>query len=281
MKFTILGSTGFIGRHLVRHLRDQGFDVATPPRDASDLHGRSLGHVIYAIGVVGSPTQRPHTMIEAHVNQLQRLLKGADFDSWLYLSSTRVYGGLATESIAFEETELPVFKRPGVIFELSKLMGEQVCLELNRDTVRIARLSNVYGADQSPDTFLGSIMTQLVAQGEVAFLDSPESSKDYISVKDAVKMLQYIAVQGRETIYNVASGKNVSHQDIADRLRACGYAVKFPYNSQVRIFPKIDTARVSGEFASASHSVLDDMPQLIDAARKIYTRRSPKDLYAS
>lgn len=273
MKFTILGSTGFIGRHLVRHLRDQDFDVETPPRDALDLHGRSLGHVIYAIGVVGSPTQQPDKMIEAHVNQLHRLLKGADFDSWLYLSSTRVYGGLAPEAIASEETKLPVFKRPGVIFELSKLMGEHICLELNRDTIRIARLSNVYGADQSPDTFLGSVMTALAAQGEIAFLDSPASSKDYISIKDVVKMLQHIAVGGRETIYNVASGKNVSHQDIADRIQDCGYAVNFSGNSPARIFPKIDTARISREFSSASHSVLDDMPHLINAVRK--------NLYAS
>ena len=49
-RFTVLGSTGFIGTRLVRRLRATGYEVLTPGRDDS-LVDADLGHAIYCIGM--------------------------------------------------------------------------------------------------------------------------------------------------------------------------------------------------------------------------------------
>ena len=263
MKFTILGSRGFIGRHLTDYLHRQGAEVETVPRDASGLRGGNLGHVIYAIGLTGNWRQQPGAAVEAHVNVLQRMIEGADFESWLYLSSTRVYGILPAGEIATKDANVPVRLSGDSIFDLSKLLGEAICLGKNDPTVRVARLSNVYGADQSVHTFLGSIMTDIAATGKVVFGEASLSSKDYVSIDDAVSMLHKIALQGKQRLYNVARGKPITHHEVAECLRRCGYSAGFAKNGQTRAFPTIDTRRIVGEFGDVSGSLLEDLPSLI------------------
>ena len=264
MKFTVLGSTGFIGRRMVAHLQSHDIEVETPPRDAADLRGRNLGHVIYAIGLTGNFRSQPQAAIEAHVNVLQKLMDCADFESWLYLSSTRVYGGLPSGVLATEDAALTVRPGPDSLYDLSKLLGEAICVAKDSATVRVARLANVYGAGQSEHTFLGSVIHELARNGKVTIGESPPSSKDYISVENVVTLLKLIATQGRERIYNVASGQPVTHQDLADIMRQCRYNVEFSAHAPARIFPAIDTARIIGEFGEKPRSILQDLPTLIE-----------------
>ena len=265
MKFTVLGSTGFIGRHMTQHLRAQGIDVETPPRGAG-LKGKNLGHVIYAIGLAGTSTFRrqPRAAVDAHVNILQRLLEETTFDSWLYLSSTRIYSGLPAGATGREDERVSIMPSADALYDLTKLLGESICLNDARDTVRIARLSNVYGAGQSQNLFLGAILASLQKTGEVTIQEGPLSAKDYISVTDVVKKLQAIALTGRERIYNVASGKNVTHQDIAAKIISCGKKVAFAPDGVTRIFPTIDTTRMVRDFGPTANDILTDLPLLLN-----------------
>ncbi len=269
MKFTILGSTGFIGGALVRHLRSNGIDVDTSPRDIKNLQGKNLGHVIYAIGMTGNFRQQPDATIEAHVNVLRRLMDGATFDSWLYLSSARVYSGLPAGAPATEDAVLPVRPDADGLYDLSKLLGESICLSHKQETVRVARLSNVYGAGQSEHTFLGSILRDLSQNGKTTINQSPESSKDYISIDDVVEILKLIATQGKERIYNVASGRSVTHRSIADSLGKSGYKVEFSANAPTRIFPPADPGRVKKEFGKTLRALVDDLPGLLETNTKV------------
>src|SRR5690606_16513951 len=198
MKFTVLGNTGFIGRHLVASLHKAGIPVETPPRDIETLRNQDLGHVVYAIGVTGNFRQNLYSAIEAHVNKLQRLMDGAKFDSWLYLSSTRVYGGLPANTTVNEDCRLSVYPGADAVFDLSKLAGESLCLAHSGPNVRIVRPSNVYGPDQSSNTFLGAVMDEVLRTGRVTFQESPQSSKDYVPVEYVVDMIREIALKGTQ-----------------------------------------------------------------------------------
>jgi len=264
MKFTVLGSSGFIGGHLVRHLRQQGHEVVTPARNVSSLRGDKLGHVIYAVGLTGDFRTRLKETVDAHVYTLQRLMDGADFDSWLYLSSTRVYGSLAKDQKAIEDAILSVKPSLDSVYDLSKLLGEAICLAASNPKVRIARLSNVYGSGQSEHNFLGSIVRDAAISGRVSIGEAPASSKDYISVNDVVDYLAKIVMQGRERLYNIASGRSITHQQLADAISKCGCSVEFAADAPVRSFPAIETTRLVSEFGHPAHAVLDDIPALID-----------------
>ena len=151
MHFTIFGASGFIGSNLTAHLYSKGYSVVTPKRKELLDPQESLGHVVYAIGMTGNFHSRPVETIDAHVNVLSKFLKKYKYESWLYLSSTRLYG--LSEGLYSEEDKINVFPGKDSIYDISKLLGESLCLSTQRPDVRIARLSNVYGVGQSSSTF--------------------------------------------------------------------------------------------------------------------------------
>ena len=91
--FTVLGADGFLGRVVVRHLRAAGHNVLAAGRDQGIPFHRPLGTAIYCIGLTSDFRVRPLDSARAHVSVLVDCLENAEFDSLLYLSSTRIYAG--------------------------------------------------------------------------------------------------------------------------------------------------------------------------------------------
>lgn len=259
-EFTILGAGGRIGRALVAALREHhrvdAIDRAALPGFLASTHDAS--HVISCIGLTGDFRVRPLDTAEAHVGLTARILARGGFASFLYLSSTRVY---ARAAATHEDTMLAA--RPGDpsdLYNLTKLAGEALCLSDPRPTVRVARLSNVIGAHPDPDTFLGQVMREGQATGRVLLRQAPGSAKDYIALDDVASLLPRIALTGHSRLYNVASGRNVTHAAIADLLRErYGWTVDFVPDAPAFTFPPIDIARLAREFAPA---LSDPLPPL-------------------
>jgi nucleoside-diphosphate-sugar epimerase len=171
---------------------------------------------------------------------------------------------MGLEAIVSEEQPLTLRHTPDALYDLSKLLGEVACSASPRKAVRVARLSNVYGADQSTATFLGTVLADIRRGDVVTIREAPLSSKDYISVDDVVILLTRIALDGRKSIYNVASGTAVTHAEIAEKLAAIGCArIDFAPGGVTRCFPLIDTRRVVTEFSFVPRSLLDDLPMLL------------------
>lgn len=265
MKFTVLGAQGFIGKHLVSHLKKCGHAVGAP--DDLDLiaEEKNLGNVIYAIGLTGDFRTRPHETVHSHVCLLSHLLQATKFSSWTYLSSTRIYGlQLSADSIPEER---PIQVKPNLdgLYDLTKLTGEALCLSLNRPEIRIARLSNVYGSGMNPSTFLGSIVKELRSGQNVEIGEDPKSSKDYISVYDVCAMLEQIALNGKCQIYNLASGVALTHGEIALRLNAIsGHKVGFRPEAIMRCFPKFDISKLVDEFQFRPRELVKDLAALLN-----------------
>ncbi len=262
--FTVLGASGFIGRNMVEHLRAQGWDVLAPSRGDASVFTKPLGHVLYCVGLTGDFRQHPFETVEAHVGLLGRVLREARFDSFLYLSSTRVYGGLPADALASEELALP--QRPSLegLYDLSKLLGEALCLAQPNPSIRVVRLSNVYGSGQSRHTFLQMLLDSLAQRGEVEIGEAPESSKDYVDLADVLELLPRIALQGRERLYNLASGEPVSHRQLAAALQAAGAGqVRFAAAGVSRRFARIDSGRLRQEFTWQPRRLLEQLPTLI------------------
>lgn len=273
--FTIFGGGGFIGRHLAAALQATGLPVATPKRDASVDSLGAMGHVIYCAGLTADFRTRPHDTMEAHVGLISRILAFGEFESLLYLSSTRIYDGATHGS---EEMTFSVDPwSPNDLYNISKLAGETLCLNHDNPKVRVARLSNVYGtgmysAGRGGENFLGSVIRDAISKRQVELHSAPGSAKDYIHIGDVVRALALIAINGRDRIYNVASGDTVSHEQLLERLSeitGCTWstAADSPYVG----FPRITTERIAAAFAGAGLSwspsrLLDRLPDLAYAA---------------
>lgn len=267
MKYTVVGGSGFIGSSLLAHLTSQEVECYAPARDDLSIFGQDLGHVIYCAGVTADFRNRPADTVRAHVSSLLDLLEKARYDSFLYLSSTRVYQGAEGAS---ETQSLTVDSQsPGDLYNLSKLMGESVCLSMGKGKSRIVRLSNVYGRDLESSNFLTSIIQMAIHNRHVVLSSHLDSEKDYVSIQDVVRMLPRIACSGRHQIYNLASGSNVSHRRLVDKLRdltSCQVSVKEA--AELVTFPRISIERIQGEFQYHPSPVLDDLEALV----RIYSK---------
>ena len=258
---TVLGASGFIGSHVARRLATLGLEHRAIGRTDTLPQG-NLGDVVYCIGLTADFRSRLLDTVEAHVCNLLGLVRNYEFESLLYLSSTRVY---ADDDASDEEKVLHVQpRRPTDVFNISKAMGESIVLNCGRRNARVARVSNVYGPDFTSENFLSSIIRDAVTKRKVVFLTAPGSAKDYISIDDVVNGLIQIATRGRESIYNLASGVNVSHRELAEKLRALtSCEIEFAPGAPVARFPPLTIERMRSEFGFAPSSVLDNLADLV------------------
>ena len=268
---TVLGSSGFIGSHVVKRLHELGLQCFAPARD-ENLSGRPLGNLIYAIGVTADFRTKPFETVQAHVCKFLEVLRSCQVDSVLYLSSTRLYQGKT--AVAREDDLITMSPlNPDHLYNISKLMGESIALASGR-TARVVRLSNVYGEDFKSDNFLSSVIRDAITGGKLALRTSADSAKDYVSVDDVVEVLINIAQSGRETIYNVASGRNVSNGEITEKLRQLtGCEVEIARAATKHTFPLINIDRVAHEFGFKPSHMLDDLDHLVELY-KTQSRRS-------
>ena len=264
--FTVLGAKGFIGSHLVSYLSDQGLPCFAPDRNDTSYLDKQLGHVIYCIGLTADFRERAFDTIDAHVSNLVGLLRQGHFESLLYLSSTRVYN----RASAGDESEPLVVTPldPEDIFNLSKLTGEAACLSTNNPKVRIARLSNVLGRDFLSQNFVFSILRDALKTGAIVLQTTPDSEKDYVFIDDVVKLLPKIALDGKDVIYNIGSGVNLTNATlVAEISRLTGCSISYSSNARRIRFPRIAIDKISEEFGFTPSQILNALPSLIQAFR--------------
>ncbi len=240
---TVFGARGFVGRALVGHLLSRGYEVREIGRGDNSWRGTHLGHAFYTIGLTADFRSRPFETIDAHVSFVTEVLRGATFSSFVYLSSTRVYGPAKSTD---EQLPIPAYPgNPDHLYNLSKLMGEAACLGSGVSNARVARLSNVFGQDLASSNFLTDVLKEAVGTSRVQLRSSLFSEKDYVWVGDVVRALEAIAVRSSEPITNVAFGRNTTHREIMEQVRAAtGVEIMVAPDAPSIIFPRIETTRL-------------------------------------
>jgi nucleoside-diphosphate-sugar epimerase len=241
MRISIVGAKGFIGSALTYRLQAMGISPITPGR--ADLsHGPpegGWGTVVWAAGLTADFRERPHDTIAAHVSDLNMVLRNGGVTGILYLSSTRVYQRC---TCALEEKPVACLPQdPSDLYNISKLMGESLCLSAGLSRVSIARLSNIVGPGEiERDTFLGQICRQ--ARGGVIELHSQDSSaKDYLWIDDTVRVLAAMALSDGQGIMNVAGGRQIEHRQWVEVIcRETGARAHVRPDAPRTVFPQID-----------------------------------------
>ena len=264
--YTIFGGNGFVGGEVARLLESRGHSVTRVSRTNWPETGALLGNVIFTIGMTADFRKRLVETVELQVLRLHEALTRYTFSSFTYLSSARVYDGAATTC---EDAALLV--RPSDqnhVYNISKLAGESLCFAFSNPQIRVVRMSNVYGAQDVSNLFLTAVMREAVETGSVTIGQSPLSSKDYIWVGDVAEALALISHSGRQQMYNLAAGRNVTHQTIADILTEEGFPVSFADNGSVVTIPPIDVSRLNQEFTLAQTDPKETIIRVLKTIRK-------------
>lgn len=212
----VTGGEGFVGAHLSRRLADDGHDVHILSRPNPGRKWKLLDllgvvarvHPVDLLdrdGLVASIAAiRPQRVfhlagrvdldrssavarlcieenVHATINLLEAL-RGVPIESFLYASTTEVYGGAPPP---FHEDQ-PV--DPPSPYSVSKVAAESLCRLWARSfgcPTRIVRLASAYGPGQPVQRIIPSVILAAI-RGEPVTLKSPRHRRDFLFVADAV-----------------------------------------------------------------------------------------------
>jgi len=224
----VTGSTGFLGRHLVRQLstlgwkvielsRSHGYDICSKPELETVPPVDALVHLAARTFVPDSKTDSHaffHVSLNGTLNALEICRRHC---ARMIFPSSYVYG--APKYLPVDERH-PV--RAWNPYAASKLLGEQLCRAYSEHygvPVCILRLFNVYGPGQRREFLVPEILAGLAT----ASLDLKDSRprRDFVYVDDVVDALCRCLTRGPTAldVFNVGSGVSYSVQEVVDVAR--------------------------------------------------------------
>jgi len=267
VKFTVIGSNGFIGSHLQQYIKNQGHECFSPDIRNQNIFGEDLGHVIYAIGVPNF-LERPFDTIDSHVCILKNLLEKANFESFLYISTARFYYNCSTsneeEDFIINPTKLDD------LYNISKALGESICYSSKHENIKIVRPSNVTGNNFSSTLFIPSILRDAINKNKIKINSTLDSEKDYVWITDVVNMIIEIILKGKNKIYNISSGRNTKSEDIINEIcKWTNATVEINPNATKFSSPLISNQRIKDEFGFKPTSIISKIKNMIESYREI------------
>ena len=150
-------------------------------------------------------------------------------------------------------------------------MGESACLSMKNRNVRIVRLSNVIGNDFKSGNFIFTLIQEAVNYGKITLRQSLEVKRDYIVIKDVIELIENIALNGKERLYNISSGINISNNELLNHISAITKCDVITEDSSPNLFfPVIDNKKIKEEFSFQCSSILIELKKLIKTYQNNY-----------
>ena len=222
-KVLITGSEGFVGKNLIRYLKNYSYIVKTSDQ-ANDLklsaswkQFEKCDCLIHLAGksFVPQSWEAPAQFIENNILLITNALEYCRINKTkLIFLSSYLYGNC--KSLPIKEDSPIEANNP---YALTKLLSEKLCqfykenFQLNH---LILRVFNLYGPGQ-PNNFLLSKIINQVKYEKFIQLESLKPKRDYVYIDDLCSaIVKSINYEGHENIFNIGSGKSYSVKEVID-----------------------------------------------------------------
>jgi GDP-4-dehydro-6-deoxy-D-mannose reductase len=238
VKALVTGAEGFVGRHLLEHLRAQGDDVVGVDRECDvtkvdevraaleDVRPDAIYHLA-ALTAVGESWLNAVEYTRVNVLGTKNLLDVAHdvvpTSSVVLVSSADVYGVVRHDDLPLVESFRVAPANP---YSSSKVEAEHVAHDAVRERgqrVIIARPFNHVGPGQSTNFVVPAIVNRLLEAvddgADEIVVGDLSTRRDFSDVRDVVRAYRLLVERGVSgDVYNIASGVDVGLSDIAQRL---------------------------------------------------------------
>jgi nucleoside-diphosphate-sugar epimerase len=230
----VTGGSGFVGRRLVRFLREQGADISAPGREILDVSTGSFPDVsvdlvIHLAGRTYVPASWSEPADFYHVNALGTvnvLEYCRRTQSKLIYVSGYCYG--IPETLPIPESA-PL--KPNNPYAFSKYAAEDACrffFECLQTPVMIVRPFNIYGPGQPANFLIPRIVEQAVdpAVPEIVVEDDTPK-RDYVHLDDVIGAIESLRRNPKPgATFNIGSGESYSVAEVAEMVRSAAAVSK-------------------------------------------------------
>ncbi len=226
-KVAILG-LGYIGSNILDYLENLSLNIDLTLIDRENIkiiEDKEFDYLINASGNSGNFRSQLIETVESNLNLNCYILEKAKIkESYIYISSSRVYGFTYDKNIVFNESSVNHYNHLNLdfIYDGSKKLAESLLFNYSNNVnynIGILRLSNVYGKFNTLDdsTLIKKIIRfKKENKNNLEVNQNRNSKKDYIYIDDVVESIINIMLNIEKTdIYNLSSGNSYSLYDIS------------------------------------------------------------------
>lgn len=230
MRLLLTGSTGYIGRHVLRCL-DLNISIFAPKRNELDLlNKKSIIDVI--------TTYRPTHCLHLAWNTTGNYAQSDINLSWLeygkiliehfYTFGGQRFIGIGTcyeyEDKYIPHTEYEPISSPNTIYGRSKLALQRYLSEYalkNKISWAWARPFFITGPEEKTTRFVPSLIKNM-RQGNEFLVNSPERFLDYMDVRDVATALCRLLCSRQCGVFNLSSSHGITLADMANMIMKLG-----------------------------------------------------------
>jgi len=231
----VTGSNGFIGRRLVKFLRNDGFIVEEFDINKGDIstyafNYSELDHIVHLASMIFVPASWENTKSFYQTNvigTINLLELSRKMSCPLTYISSYVYG--TPQYLPVDENH-PI--SPLSPYNHSKLLAEEACRyysETFNFPVTVFRPVNIYGPGQNPIFLIPKIIQQTFDSSveSIEVMDL-RPKRDFLFIDDFIKAIRLSFEQTNFDIFNIGTGYSVSVAEILTTILAAS-GINKPY----------------------------------------------------
>jgi UDP-glucose 4-epimerase len=222
VKYFVTGSEGFIGTHLVRHLKEAGHEVVT--MDLNNGRDQDVSYAGYVRAYMPEDTDRViHLAALSRIPAEESPTIAAEYFRHNVQGTFNVLNRAAELGVGVVFASTSCLADPGDSllnqYALTKSVGEQYCWFFQKQTpVSVVRIYNVFGPGEpeigSSSTVIG-IFKRLLREGKpLTIRGTGRQRRDFVHVNDVCRAL-HLASDSRG-LFHVGTGTSYSVLDIAN-----------------------------------------------------------------
>ena len=165
----------------------------------------------------------PKVFIESNVLGTQNMLEcfrkiNNNYGRFIHISTDEVYGHLGFNDPSFTELT-PIAPRSP--YAASKASSDLLCMSYIKtfdSNISITRCCNNYGPNQHNEKFIPTIIKSLSAGKKVPIYGEGLNIREWIHVYDHILAVWAVATQGKNEVYNIGSGLELSNIELVDKI---------------------------------------------------------------